>query len=87
MRSGGAAGAAGALDPAAGAETRTKPMQTIYVEDGHGGLKTVSVRTGISDGRFTEVVDGTLKVGDPVVIGQATAKVDTSTRPPGGRRF
>jgi hypothetical protein len=23
----------------------------------------------------------------PVVIGQATAKVDTSTRPPGGRMF
>jgi HlyD family secretion protein len=87
MQSGGAARAAGALDPTGGAETRTKPMQTIYVEDGHGGLKTVSVRTGISDGRFTEVVDGTLKVGDPVVIGQATAKVDTSTRPPGGRMF
>jgi hypothetical protein len=87
MRSGGAAGAADALDAAAGGDTRTKPMLTIYVEDGHGGLKTVSIRAGISDGRFTEVVDGTLKVGDPVVIGQATAKVDSSTRPPGGRMF
>ena len=87
MRSGGPARAAGVLDPAGGAGARTKPMQTIYVEDGHGGLRTVSIRTGISDGRFTEVVDGTLKAGDPVVIGQATAKADTSTRPPGGRMF
>ncbi|HYV84648.1 MAG TPA: efflux RND transporter periplasmic adaptor subunit [Patescibacteria group bacterium] len=87
VRAGGAAGAAGALDPATGADLKVKPMQTIYVEDGRGGLKTVSIRTGISDGRFTQVVEGPLQIGDPVVIGQATAKVDTSTRPPGGRMF
>ena len=87
MRSGGAAGAAGALDPTAGGEARARPMQTVYVDDGRGGLKTVAIRTGISDGRFTEVLEGPLKIGDPVVIGQATAKVDTSTRPPGGRMF
>jgi HlyD family secretion protein len=87
MRSGGAAGAAGALDPTADGEARPKPMQTIYLDDGRGGLKTVSIRTGISDGRFTEIVEGPLKIGDLVVIGQATVKVDTSTRPPGGRMF
>jgi HlyD family secretion protein len=87
MRSGGATGAAGALDPTAGGEAKVKPVQTVYIDDGRGGLKTVAIRTGISDGRFTEIAEGPLKIGDPVVIGQATAKVDTSTRPPGGRMF
>jgi HlyD family secretion protein len=39
-------------------------------------LKPVEIRTGISDGRFTQVVSGDLKPGDQVVVGIATAKVE-----------
>ena len=43
------------------------------------------IRTGISDGKFTQVVDGDLKAGDKVVVGLATVKAETTgARPPGG---
>jgi len=38
----------------------------------------VELRSGISDGRFTEVVAGELKPGDAVIVGLATAKADTA---------
>ncbi len=56
----------------------------------------VEVRTGITDGRFTQVVSGELKEGQTVIIGLATTKADTASRSPmgaspggpgGGRRF
>jgi HlyD family secretion protein len=61
-------------------------MQTVYVQTGQGKeqkLTPVEIRTGISDGRFTEVVSGNLKVGDNVVVGLATSKVE-SAAPMGG---
>jgi HlyD family secretion protein len=73
---GGAAGAFGGGGP------RPKKMQTIYLLAGDGEkasdkkLKPVQVRTGISDGRFTEVVEGDVKPGDLVVVGLATSKVE-----------
>ena len=47
----------------------------------------VKVQTGISDGRVTQVVSGQLAVGDAVVTGVATSKVDTtgSALPGAGR--
>ena len=36
-------------------------------------LKAVSVSTGITDNRFTEVKSGPLKVGDAVVVEDAQA--------------
>jgi HlyD family secretion protein len=62
-------------------------MQTIYVLEGKDQLKPVKVRTGISDGKFTEISEGELKPGDKIVVGQATSKVETSARPPGGGRM
>ena len=54
--------------------------QTVYLlaggEKEKKTLKPVEIRTGISDGRFTQVVSGDLKPGDPVVVGIATAKVE-----------
>ncbi|HLY87829.1 MAG TPA: hypothetical protein VKQ27_02480, partial [Acetobacteraceae bacterium] len=38
----------------------------------------VAVRTGISDGRFTEVLAGSVKVGDPLVIGTMDAVASPS---------
>ena len=54
-----------------------------------------SVRTGITDGRFTAIVDGDVKQGDRIVTGLATARSEQSGtfpgmgpgRGPGGRRF
>jgi HlyD family secretion protein len=88
-RGGGFAAASGQLATAIG-ETGGGGggrSQAIFVLDPGGKLRRVAVRTGISDGRFTQIVDGELKEGDPVVVGQATAKVETAARPPGGGRM
>lgn len=86
-RGGGVAGAAGALGapPAA----RKRP-QTVYVLGADNKLTAVEIRTGITDGHYTQVVSGDLKPGDNVIIGLATTKVDTngppgSSNPVGGR--
>jgi HlyD family secretion protein len=71
--------------------------QTLYVlaksENGkESELREVKVKTGITDGRNTEVVkvlSGTLNPGDPVVTGLATLKVEQQAGSPltgGGRR-
>jgi len=81
---GGAAGALGA-PPAA----RKRP-QTVYVLGPDKKLTAVEIRTGITDGHYTQVVSGNLKPGDDVVIGLATSKVEGngppgSSNPVGGR--
>jgi len=81
---GGAAGALGA-PPAA----RKRP-QTVYVLGADKKLIAVEIRTGITDGHYTQVVSGNLKPGDDVVIGLATSKVEGngppgSSNPVGGR--
>ncbi|HXH37070.1 MAG TPA: efflux RND transporter periplasmic adaptor subunit [Thermoanaerobaculia bacterium] len=73
---GGAAGALGAPPPA-----RRRP-QTIYVLGADNKIKASEIRTGITDGHFTQIVSGDLKVGDNVIVGLATSKVD-SNPPPG----
>ena len=57
-----------------------RPGQTIYTlaADGTGEPKPVEIRTGITDGRFTQVVSGELKAGDTVVVGLVTAKADAA---------
>ena len=56
-----------------------------------GALVPVRVKTGVSDGAMTAVVDGDLKEGDQVVTGMAaqgttTAQATTSPLLPVGRR-
>lgn len=58
-------------------------MQTVYVMNGTE-LKPVEIRTGISDGRFTQVVEGELKEGDLIVTGTATSRVSGNRGPMGG---
>jgi len=77
---GGASGGQG------GGRPRRQPGQTVYVlaegEDGKSALRPVQVRTGITDGRYTQVVQvvsGALNPGDTVVTGVATVKVEQST--------
>jgi len=73
----GMAGAAGAL----GGGPRKRP-QTIYILDPAKKLRPVEIKTGLSDGRFTEIVQGDVKVGDAVVVGLVTSKIE-SPPPPG----
>ncbi len=82
-------GFAAAADQLGTAVTGPGPrgMQTVYRLAGADRLEPVSIRAGITDGRFTQVLDGPIEAGEAVVVGQATAKVDTATRPPGGRMF
>jgi HlyD family secretion protein len=97
----GIAGAGRALDGGGGSGGggrqggRRQQTQTVYVIGEKNALRPVRLRTGITDGRFTQVVqvvDGTLSPGDKVAIGLATVKVDQSTgtgsfpgAPQGGR--
>jgi HlyD family secretion protein len=81
-------GGSAAGRPVAGRRTQSN----IYTLSPVGEPKQVEVRTGISDGRFTQVLAGGVNVGDPVIIGLATTKADAAAapgRPPGpggGRR-
>jgi HlyD family secretion protein len=59
--------------------------QTVYLLGPNNTLKPVEIRTGITDGHFTEVVSGDLKPGDNIVIGLATSKVE-GPPPPGASR-
>lgn len=67
-------------------------QQTIYkLPPGRDEPAPVEVRTGISDGRFTQVVEGQLAEGDTVVTGAATLRAEAQSRPVvgggrGGRR-
>jgi len=74
-------GAAGVL---AGGPPPPK-RQTIYLLEPDKKLKPVPIRTGISDGHYTQVVDGDLNAGDNVVVGLVTSKVDQAA-PPGSNR-
>jgi HlyD family secretion protein len=67
--------------------------RTIYVVDkeaagksGQTVLKPATIKTGISDGTFTEVVEG-LEEGDVVVSGLNTPATAAATSPPGGSPF
>ncbi|HZF11114.1 MAG TPA: efflux RND transporter periplasmic adaptor subunit [Thermoanaerobaculia bacterium] len=64
--------------------------QTVYVLTETQTLQPISIRTGISDGHFTQVVSGDLEAGMKIVTGLTTLKVEgtqTSGRPPGFGRF
>jgi HlyD family secretion protein len=87
---GGFAAAAGARERAGARPEGGGRPQVVYVLDPAGAPKRVSVRAGISDGRFTQILDGEIGPGDRVIVGQATARVEGAARPPGmggGGRF
>ena len=53
-----------------------KRGQSVYLLDAASNKpKAVTIHTGITDGRFTEVVDG-VKPGDNVIVVLATSKVE-----------
>jgi HlyD family secretion protein len=82
---GGFAAVAGQFDAAVGGGGPPKGTQVVYLQAGLNGLKPIHIRTGISDGRYTQVVGGELKPGDQVIIGQATTHSEQTNLPMGGR--
>jgi HlyD family secretion protein len=76
-RSGSGGGLGGAASQMPGGR-RGAPgkTQTVYILGADKKLKPVEIRTGISDGRFTQVISGELKAGDDIVVGMATSKVE-----------
>jgi HlyD family secretion protein len=62
--------AAGSSDAA----DRGSRRQTVHVVGQHGILRPVPVRTGLTDGRFTQILEGDLREGDRIAVGPATTK-------------
>jgi len=88
QRAPGITGAGGTFAGRGGTAGRARP-QTVWTYD-NKKLTPVSIRTGITDGHYTQVVDGNLKPGDNIIIGLATSKVEGpgppgSSSPLGGR--
>ena len=66
-----------------GKEARPKRSSNVYVlRDGNSEPQPVKLKLGLNDGRFTEVVEGALKVGDRVVLGEVSAKNATAGATP-----
>ena len=84
----GIGGAAGAFQRSGGKGPRGG--QNVYILDANKQVKAVWIRTGITDGHYTEVVGGELKEGENIIVGLATSKVEGppppgSSNPMGGR--
>lgn len=88
-RGGRAAGPAAAAPAKAGGRERTTSERTVYVLSSRQP-KPMQIKTGISDGVVTEVVEG-LKEGDHVVTAEMATKSQPASTPAnpfsGGRRF
>lgn len=72
-------------------EKQEKGWLTVYRLGADGKLSGVQVRTGLSDGKFSEVLEGELAAGETIVVGLATSKANPSSSSSplggGGRRF
>jgi HlyD family secretion protein len=78
----------GAPRTASGGRTRTggqRPTRQVVwtLPDPSGEPKAIEVRTGISDGRYTQIVGGDLAQGQSVIVGYATSKAEGSGAFPG----
>ncbi|HYR46119.1 MAG TPA: efflux RND transporter periplasmic adaptor subunit [Thermoanaerobaculia bacterium] len=73
---GGGSGAGGRQGgvPGGGRGGGARPS-TVYEAAGpKGEPKPVEIRTGITDGRFSQIVSGEVKTGDKIIVGLATSK-------------
>lgn len=64
---------------------RGSGMGRVWLVDDAGGPKPLSVRLGLNDGSYTEIVGNDLREGAEVIIGLASEK--TPAARPGGPRF
>jgi HlyD family secretion protein len=71
---GGGGPVARAAEALGGGAPGSRRRQAVHILRDGGVLQAVPVRTGISDGRFTAILEGELQEGDPVAIGLATMR-------------
>jgi HlyD family secretion protein len=87
----GGAGGQGGQGGGAGHGGGRRVNQTVYVLTETGALKPVTLRPGVSDGHYTQVLGTSdLQAGEKIVTGLATVKVAAPAgggRPPGMGRF
>ena len=76
-------------EPAGGTAGRKKePLgQRVYVIGKDGKLQAVPIKTGVSDGAYTELAGGNLKEGDLLVTGEAPKGSSRSGGSPPGMGF
>jgi HlyD family secretion protein len=60
---------------------RQRQVQVIWILTANKTLEPHFVRTGITDGRVTEIVSGDVNEGDLVIIGQTSGGSSNSNRP------
>jgi HlyD family secretion protein len=82
QRGAGVTGAAAPWMHGGNASGKAKAGQNIYILDATSKVKPIWIRTGITDGHYTQVASSDLKQGDNVIVGLATSKVE-GPRPPG----
>jgi HlyD family secretion protein len=68
-------------NPAAGDSSNQRQSQTIWLLNANRQLESRVVRTGITDGRVTEIISGDVQEGDAVVIGQTQSGGGSSPKP------
>lgn len=68
------------LEPGRMAAVSEKPGEGYIYLKTDSGPRRISVKTGISDNRFTEVSGADLKAGDEVIVGLATAEKTRRSR-------
>jgi HlyD family secretion protein len=61
---------------------RQRQIQVVWVLTANKTLEPRIIRTGITDGRLTEIVAGDLKEGDVIVIGQTGGTTSNNNRSP-----
>ena len=68
---------------------RAAPRAALWVRGADGQPKPVDVRTGLTDGTSTEILEGPLKEGDEVILGpgEPASRGEEGRRPTGPRMF
>jgi HlyD family secretion protein len=62
-------------------------MSHAYVLPGDGKPQPVEVRTGLSDGTWSELLSGALKEGDEVIVGTQDTRNGAKVAPAAGPRM
>ena len=75
------------IAPARGGGRQQVTSGRVWVLDDGGRPKPVSVRVGLADGSFSELVGGELQAGSSVIIGTRTDGKAAKAQPKGGPRF
>ncbi|MBI1942431.1 MAG: efflux RND transporter periplasmic adaptor subunit [Betaproteobacteria bacterium] len=70
-----------------GARAAASGSGRVWVPGADGQPRQVDVRTGLTDGTSTEIAEGALKEGDPVIVGLGDAAATKRAGPAGPRMF